>query len=427
LIGVVGIGVLRHGVQRLPLAATADSGPTLLRTLGGPNHAQIYPSGFAFAPDGTVVVADTGNDQIEKFSVTSNSYTEIWRIGDTGSGINHFNDPRDIGIDHLGNIYVADARNSRVVKLDPNGNWITSFTGPTGNNLSSELGLTVHQTAGGEFLYVADSGHNKIRVFDLSGNLLKTFVSNGVCTFNRPRDVDADAAGNVYIANYTGNNILKLDANGNCILKWGSNGTGDAQFKTPYGVEVATDPVLGAEAVYIADANNNKIKEYTTGGSFLFAMGGTGSAPGQFTEIRRVAVGPNGDAWGADLWGWRLERFSRGPTGYTYAQSVGTPLPADTDTSVFHDPHGVAFVNANLIGVMDTVHHRIVEMDPTTGHIVRTCGGRGSAVGFYNWPRGIAYDGVNNEFWVANTKQYNVHIVTPTCQPIAKSPLVDVS
>jgi hypothetical protein len=182
-----------------PVAATADAGPTFLRSLGGPNHAQIYPSGFDFAPDGTIVVADTGNDQVEKFSVTPNSYTELWRVGSTGTGIGQFSDPRDIGIDHLGNIFVADARNSRIVKLDPNGEWITSFVGSPGNTVSFPLGLSVHQTAGGEFLFVADSAHNKIRVFDLNGTLLKTFVSNGVCTFSGPRDVDADPAGNVYI------------------------------------------------------------------------------------------------------------------------------------------------------------------------------------------------------------------------------------
>ena len=33
-------------------------------TLGGPLHAEMYPSGLDTAPDGTVVVADTGNNRV---------------------------------------------------------------------------------------------------------------------------------------------------------------------------------------------------------------------------------------------------------------------------------------------------------------------------------------------------------------------------
>ena len=146
-----------------------------------------------------------------------------------------------------------------------------------------------------------------------------------------------------------------------------------------------------------------------------FGGDGTVAQPGTFAELRRVAVAADGDVWGADLWGWRLERWDRTATDWTYAQTIGAPLPVDTATRVFHEPRGIAFENDGTVNIMDTVHHRMVRMSPT-GQIIGTCGKRGSNVGQYNWPRGQAVDPATGQIWVANTKQYNIHIINPaTC------------
>src|SRR5205085_1744700 len=162
----------------------------------------------------------------------------------------------------------------------------------------------------------------------------------GTCAFSAPRDADADAAGNIYVANYKVNNVVKFTATGSCTTAWGTTGTGDGQFRALYGVRLATDPVLGAQAVYVADANNNR----------------------------------------------------------------------------FQEPRGIAFDASGVVTVADTVHHRIVRMNPD-GTIINTCGVRGSATGQFNWPRGVAVDQATGEIWVANTKQYNLHIIKPDCTP----------
>jgi DNA-binding beta-propeller fold protein YncE len=55
-----------------------------------------------------------------------------------------------------------------------------------------------------------------------------------------PHQIAIDSLGNVYLPDKDGSTVLKFDGNGNFITKWGSNGTGDGQFKTPHGV--AIDP-----------------------------------------------------------------------------------------------------------------------------------------------------------------------------------------
>ncbi|HEY3238887.1 MAG TPA: hypothetical protein VGL92_04930 [Acidimicrobiia bacterium] len=398
-------------------AGGADTGipPTLDATLGGPLHAEMYPSGMEIAPDGSVIVADTGNNQVAKYTAAG---TQVWRIGSHGAGTGQFDNPRDAGVDSAGNVYIADARNSRIVKLSSAGAWLTTFKGPTGDLISFPLGVS----ASGTKVYVADTGKNKVRVFDTAGTQqLAITAATGTCAFSAPRDADGDAAGNIYLANYKVNNVVKFSPTGACLTAWGATGTGDGQFRALYGVRLATDPVLGAQAVYIADANNNRIQEFRTDGTFVAGIGSAGPAttPGTFFQLRRVAVSADGDVWGADLWGWRVERFDRTPTGYTYAQTIGPVIAATTDTTVFQEPRGIAFDTAGIVHVADTVHHRIVRMNPN-GTIVNTCGSRGSAAGQFNWPRGVAVDQATGEIWVANTKQYNLHIIRPDCSAIIK-------
>jgi DNA-binding beta-propeller fold protein YncE len=72
-------------------------------------------------------VADTGNGRIQKFSSTGAFLTTI---GSKGSGHGQLAAPNGIAIDHVGNIYVADAGNHRVLKLAPDGGLLAEWKGP---------------------------------------------------------------------------------------------------------------------------------------------------------------------------------------------------------------------------------------------------------------------------------------------------------
>ena len=163
-------------------------------TYGGPGHAEMYASGLEIAPDGSVVVADTGNHQIAKFAADG---TPIWRVGVFGNGTDQFDHPRDVGVDSLGNVYVADTGNTRVVKLDPSGGWITSWKGPDVDRMGTPMGITVTN----DTVYLADAGKRRIRVFTTSGTQIRSIAGNGSCALSLVRDADADALGNVYVAN----------------------------------------------------------------------------------------------------------------------------------------------------------------------------------------------------------------------------------
>jgi DNA-binding beta-propeller fold protein YncE len=134
-------------------------------------------------------------------------------------------------------------------------------------------------------------------------------------------------------------------------------------------------------------------------------MGSNGSGPGQFFQLRRVAVAPNvvnPDVYGADLWGNKIERFHYSGGTYSYAQTYAG-VPATDDK--FNEPTGVA-VDANNIFVADSVNQRMQRFSATGvwqlhfGHR-----GWGSDLSGLNWPRDIAIEKTDpSKVWVTDTK-----------------------
>ena len=423
-------------------SARADTGtpPTLVQTIGGPGHAPMYPSGLEYSDfDDTLVVADTGNHKIKKFDPATGDL--LWEVGGYGTGSGKFSDPRDVGVGSDGSIYVADTGNSRIARLNPDGTWNTFWKGPAGDTVGSPIGLSVSRVDGHDRVYIADGLKLRVRVWNaaLTSQLLSA-SANGLCVFSNVRDVDADADGNMYVANYLKNDILKLDEDGTSLTKWGTKGVANGQFKNPYGVRVMTDPEDGAERVYVADSNNDRIQVFSKNGAFIDKFGTAGnydySQAGTFSALRRVAVSPDGDLWGADLWGFSIEHIQvtglHGDVGGAYQFGNSFPAvptqPPFSATSVFNEVRQIAFDNAGELLAMDSVNQRVVRFDPVTGALIPpACGKRGWENGAFNWPRGVGIDPATNRMWIADTKQNQLQILQSDCTFVAKLPTTTTS
>ena len=171
------------------------------------------PAGIAVDQTGNVLVADTNNSRIEKFSPTG---TFLTILGTKGSGQGQFRAPNGIAVDSTGNIYVADAVNHRVQKLAPDGTFIAELKGP-------EPG------------------------------------------FYGPRRIAIGPDNSIYVVDQGHNRIAKLSAEGQVLTVWGSAGKGDGQFNDP--TSVAVDP--STNKVYVADPMNKRIQVFDENGKFL--------------------------------------------------------------------------------------------------------------------------------------------------------------
>ena len=284
------------------------------------------------------------------------------------------------------------------MKLSPTGAVARlDHRGPT-TAFSFPLGVSVE----GNKVYVGDTGRHRVVVLDRDARRgpdrrSPTAPARTSTTTATPQ---ADSAGNIYVAGYKTNEILKFAPDGTCLGKWGGTGTTPGKFRTPYGVDIAVDPVTGQELVYVADGLNNRVQVFTTAGTFVTQFGTLRRArPGGHVHHHapRVAVAKDGsgDVWAADLWGNRVERWRRTPTGFAYASTIGAVMPEPTATAIFHEPRGMAFTpERRPVGH----RHRAPRVRPVRQPTATCSAPAGSApprarqLGQFNWPRGIAVD-----------------------------------
>lgn len=177
------------------------------------------PAGLAIDVTGNVYVADYGNNLIRKIATDGTISTvagkSVGNVDGVGTAAS-LNGPRAIAIDAAGNLFVADANNHTIRKIDLTGN-VTTFagTGKAGNadgsgkaaSFSHPSGITIDNNGN---LFVADAGNNLVRKITPAGVVTSVAGSgyyNLTTPFNGPSAVVADNAGSVYVANTLGNLI----------------------------------------------------------------------------------------------------------------------------------------------------------------------------------------------------------------------------
>lgn len=112
------------------------------------------------------------------------------------------------------------------------------------------------------YLYVADSGNNRVVKLDKSGKLLNVFKAAGDKNFNAPQGVIGNADGSIYIADTGNGRIVYLDSQGKLIKEYGlpqSSMLSDVSVYAP--TKIAPSPngglyVLMGETIMSIDENN---------------------------------------------------------------------------------------------------------------------------------------------------------------------------
>jgi DNA-binding beta-propeller fold protein YncE len=372
--------------------------PQHVRRIGGgaAGHAEMYPSGLDVDDSGNVYVADTGDDQIQKFDPNGD---RLWVVGTRGPRApGRFENPRDVAV-LAGKVYVADTGYNRVQVLDAGDGSVDAIWGTRfGTIMGISAGLN---GAGDPVILVSESSANTIRVYSPGGVLLRsvgTGPGNGPGQLNAVRDAATDASGNIFAADYANSRVVVFGPLGGALDAWGVNGTGPQQLKRPYGIELDT-----SGNVYVADSNNY-VHKFTRTGGFIRTFGAPGDEAGRFQMLRRVALGP-GDSpsvYGADLWTYKIEMFDQ--TG-AHIDTIGGQGPAE---GFFNEPYGLA-VDAQDLLIADQVNQRIQRFGATSPFPFQLAwGARGWGEGNpgFNWPRDAA-SGVlagSKTVWVADTK-----------------------
>lgn len=273
--------------------------------------------------------------------------------GDEGPATSaEISDPNSVTFDASGNLYIADAGNNVIRRVDTNG-IITTVVGDGSGGGTDGLGdggpatnaildnpLSVTFDGSGN-LYIADQYNNLVRRVDTNG-FICVFAggggwgggSDGIgdggaatgAVLSDPTAIAADTLGNVYISDNGDRIVRKVDTNGvitvfaGTAYSYGYGGDGGpatgAQLSSPNGLAVDR---LGN--LYISDSDNNVVRMVDTN-SYIWTVAGNHSNGGHYAGDGGAATNaslhfPNGvcvDYFGnlyvADFNNWRVREVN---------------------------------------------------------------------------------------------------------------------
>jgi sugar lactone lactonase YvrE len=246
----------------------------------GPANAATFKNvQDLFITNGNLYVADAGNRRIRKINLTTNVVTTVAGDGTTaitGGGIGA---AVGVAVDGFGNIYVSGGGTNVIRKITP-GNVYSTFAG-TGTagfsgdgaaasaatlNLPSDLFLAAGK------LYIADMRNRRIRMVNLTTNVISTVAGNGTTSITgtgigAAAGMVADGAGNIFVATGgAGNAIRKISGSTYATIS-GGNATGafggDNGSGTSGLLNLPTDLAFRDSTLLIADQMNRRIRSIT--------------------------------------------------------------------------------------------------------------------------------------------------------------------
>lgn len=263
------------------------------------------PWGVAVDGIGTLYIADWGEDRVRRVDLDGNITTVAGTGKDGFSGDGgpatqaQLNDPVAMAVDETGSLYIADRKNNRVRKVDPEGTITTvagtgtrGFSGDGGPATQAQLAdpssVAVDNTG---TLYIADLGNRRVRTIDADGKIA-TVAGTGTERFSvdgtpatqaqlaLPVGVAVDDTGTLYIADQNNNRIRRVDTNGTITTVAGTGTEGFSGDGGPATQAHLADPfsvaVDDTGALYVADRGNDRVRRVDPDGT-ITTVAGTGT------------------------------------------------------------------------------------------------------------------------------------------------------
>ena len=276
-----------------------DHEGNFLREIGHNLYAWSFAHDVKIDKQDNIWVTDKGSDMIIKFNPQGRVVMVFGRkqeASDEGTEpLRHpkpplppvdgmFRQVTDVTWDPAGNTYISDGYiNSRVAKVDKDGNWIKSWGEPGDQPGQFNTPHSIAADAQGN-IYVADRGNGRIQVFDTEGKFLRQI------RINVPFDPNTRPA----IGNKPGPDVKGTFAPG-----------------SPWTVCITPPP---HQVLYASDAYPGRIYKLTLEGKVLGVLGGSGKQLKQFGWVHEIACPSENELYVGELLNWRVQKLILAPS-----------------------------------------------------------------------------------------------------------------
>jgi len=228
-----------------------DRDGRLLRQWWMPEYSAGRPEKIFQFRDGRLGVADTHYHRAVFFDEDGNVLS---MLGSQGTEPGQFIYPVAIVEDDDENFYICEyGGNDRVQKFDKEGNFLLQFgrCGTEKGEFQRPSGIVWREGK----LYVVDAFNSRIQVFSDTGELLEVLADgNETAALSSPYDIAANSQGELFVVEYGAGRVSKFDSTGKLLGRYGSMGSDQGQFLTPWGIAVD-----GQSHVYVADTGNRRM------------------------------------------------------------------------------------------------------------------------------------------------------------------------
>jgi len=263
---------------------------------------------------GNILISNSAGQNIRKVNASTGIITTIAGIagsagfsGDGGPAIAaKLYCPIGVSEDTSGNIYIADASNNRIRKVDAVtgnistviGNGYETFSGDGGQATAASVSLP-REVAADIYgnLYITDYGNDRIRKYVIATGIITTIAGNGVAgsagdggqataaQLNNPVRTAFDGANNLYIVDQTNHKIRQVNLSTGIIKTVIGNGTpgftGDGSPATSGELNVPCGIAINKNGdLFVADGNNHRVRVSPSYGNIFITLAGPTSVPG---------------------------------------------------------------------------------------------------------------------------------------------------
>lgn len=331
-------------------------------------------------------------------------------IGKVENEPSFFKEPLDLCVDQNGYIYVADTGNNRIVKLNPEGKLDAIFRGPEGNTFKSPSGVFVDSMGS---IFVADTGNKRIVHLAPDGSFIEEFVEpKSDLLGNVPFSVSKIAVSQTgYIYVMRGENILIMDAYNRFRGFMGQTKIGFSL------IEVLT-------RLFASEEQKKFIAKRLAATYLSMELGPDGmlyatSMDRNEGEIKRLnSVGNNtyrkygtiSDSGNFSLWARIRDRITKGnyiTKSFRFGETVNDKgeyfLPIFRDICV--DKYG-------NVTVIEETTGKVYQYDKE-GNALAVFGGLGEKKGKFIRPSAIAVDG-EGKIYILDRMRNNIQVFKPT-------------